>query len=72
MLASVVMAYRPKSTDSIVVVHEFICFMACGISPDQGSNPCLLNWQVNSLPLSHQGRPPFSSYILYIVAAIKF
>ena len=24
---------------------------------DQGSNPCLLLWQVNSLPLSHQGSP---------------
>ena len=26
-----------------------------GIFPDQGSNPCLLNWQVDSLPLSHLG-----------------
>ena len=25
---------------------------------DQGSNPCLLHWQVDSLLLSHQGRPP--------------
>ena len=30
---------------------------ACGIFPDQGSNPCLLHWQVDSLPLSHQGSP---------------
>ena len=27
------------------------------ILPDQGSNPCLLNWQADSLPLSHQGSP---------------
>ena len=27
------------------------------IFPDQGSNLCLLHWQVNSLPLSHQGSP---------------
>jgi len=27
--------------------------------PDQGSNQHLLKWQVNSLPLSHQGSPPF-------------
>ena len=24
---------------------------------EQGSNPCLLHWQVDSLPLSHQGSP---------------
>ena len=27
------------------------------IFPDQGSNPCLLHWQADSLPLSHQGSP---------------
>jgi len=27
------------------------------ILPDQGSNPCPLNWQTDSLPLSHQGSP---------------
>ena len=31
--------------------------VACGIFPDQGSNPCLLHWQADSLPLSHQGSP---------------
>ena len=31
--------------------------MACGIFPDQGSNPCLLHWQAESLSLSHQGSP---------------
>ena len=31
------------------------CCAACGIVPDQGSNPCLLHLQVDSLPLSHQG-----------------
>ena len=30
---------------------------ACGLFLDQGSNPCLLHWQVDSLPLSHQGSP---------------
>ena len=29
----------------------------CGIFPDQGSNPCLLHFQVDSLLLSHQGSP---------------
>ena len=30
--------------------------------PDQGSNPCLLLWQADSLPLSHQGGPLYGSY----------
>ena len=29
----------------------------CGIFPDQGLNLCLLHWQADSLPLSHQGSP---------------
>ena len=29
----------------------------CGIFLDQGSNPCVLNWQADFLPLSHQGSP---------------
>ena len=33
---------------------------AYGIIPDQGSNLCLLHWQVDSLPLSHQGNPTMS------------
>ena len=32
-------------------------FLLQGIFPTQGSNPCLLHWQVDSLPLSHQGSP---------------
>ena len=31
------------------------CSVACGIFLDQGLNPCLLHWQADSLPLSHQG-----------------
>ena len=27
------------------------------VFPDQGLNPCLLHWQADSLPLSHQGSP---------------
>ena len=30
------------STGSIVVTHRLSCSVACGIFPDQGSNPCLL------------------------------
>ena len=31
------------------------------IFPTQGSNPCLLRWQVGSLPLSHQGSPSLAN-----------
>ena len=30
----------------------------CGIFLDQGSNLCPLLWQVDALPLAHQGSPP--------------
>ena len=33
------------------------CSVIYGILSDQRSNPCLLHWQVDSLPLSHQGGP---------------
>ena len=41
-----------------VVVHGLSCSSACRIFLDQGSNLCLLPWQADSLPLSHQGKPP--------------
>ena len=41
------------------VAHGLRISVACGIYPDEGSNLCLLHWQVDSLPLSHQGRPGF-------------
>ena len=41
--ASVVVAHRLSS-----VVHRLSCSAACGIFPDQGSNPCPLHWQVDS------------------------
>ena len=46
-----------SSTGSVVVAHRLSCSKACGIFPDQGSNPCLLHWQADSIPLSHQGSP---------------
>ena len=38
---------------SVVVAHELSCSAACGIFPDQGSNPCPLHWQADSQPLRH-------------------
>ena len=43
----------PGSRGSVIVTHELGCSVACGIFPDQGLNPYLLHWQVDSLPLSH-------------------
>ena len=55
--ASVVVAHGLQSTGSVVVVHGLSCSAACGIFPDQGSNPCPLHWQADSQPLRHQGCP---------------
>ena len=52
---SVVVVPRLSSTNSVGVAHRIICSMAHGILLSQESNPCLLYWQVDSLPLSHQG-----------------
>ena len=57
MRASVAVAQEIQSTGSIAVANRLSCSTACGIFLDQGSNPCLLNWQVDSLPLSHWGGP---------------
>ena len=35
--------------------HRLSSSTARGIFPDQGLNPCLLHWQVDSLPLSRHG-----------------
>ena len=40
------------------MVSRLTCPAGCGIFLDQGSNPCPLHWQADSLPLSHQGSPP--------------
>ena len=38
--ASVVVACGLQSTGSVVVAHWLSCSAACGVFPDQGSNPC--------------------------------
>ena len=56
-VAPVFVAPRLQSTGSLVVVRGFSCSAACGIFLNQSSNPCLLHWHVDFLPLSHQGSP---------------
>ena len=64
---SVIVIPRLQSTDSIVVVPGLSSStVACGIFLDQGSNPCLLNWQMDSLPLSHQESPSKFFHILFL------
>ena len=42
------------------MAHRLGCSVVCGIFLDQGSNPSLLHWQADSLPLSHLGSPCYS------------
>ena len=55
VVASLVVVPGLMGTGLTVTVHGLCCSAAYGIFPDQGSNPCLLHWQVDSLPLSHHG-----------------
>ena len=46
-----------RCAGSAIVAHGLSCSVACGIFPDQGSNPCPLHWQADSQPLRPQGSP---------------
>ena len=46
-----------RRAGSATVAHGPSRSAACGIPPDQGSNPCPLHWQADSQPLRHQGSP---------------
>ena len=46
-----------RRAGSGIVAHGLSCSAACGIFPEQGSNPCPLHWQADSQPLRHQGSP---------------
>ena len=54
--ASAAAAPRLQSTDPTAVVHRLSC-STCGIFPDQGSNLCLLYWQVDSYTTEPAGNP---------------
>ena len=58
-----------RRAGSVIVAHGPSRSAACGIFPDQGSNPCPLHWQADSQPLRHQGSPPLCLYPepLYLV-----
>ena len=51
-----------RRAGSVIVAHGPSCSAACGILPDQGSNPCPLHGQADSQPLRHQGSPTHHSF----------
>ena len=53
-----------RCAGSVVVAHGPSFSTACGIFPDQGSNPCPLHWQADSQPLRHQGSPLLFFFII--------
>ena len=44
-----------RRAGSVNVAHGPSCSAACGVFPDQGSNPCPPHWQADSQSLRHQG-----------------
>ena len=51
-----------KRAGSVVMAHGPSCSAACGIFPNQGSNPCPLHQQADSQPLRHQGSPRIHTF----------
>ena len=68
----------PRRAGSAAVAHGPSRSAACGIFPDQGSNPCLPHQQADSQPLRHQGSPivvflfNWRSTIIYVTKFLKF
>ena len=58
-----------RRAGSVIVAHGPSCSVACGIFPDQGSNPCPLHWQADSQPLCHQGSP-MCVYFIYALSVL--
>ena len=57
IMASLVASTGSRRAGSVAVAHGPSRSAACGILPDQGSNPCPMHWQADSQPLRHQGSP---------------
>ena len=54
-VGSVAVAPGLSGAGSVAVAQGLSCSPARGIFLDQGSNPCLLHWQVDFSTLSHLG-----------------
>ena len=55
--ASLLQSTGSRRAGSVIVAHGPSRSAACGILPDQVSNPCPMHWQTDSQPLRHQGSP---------------
>ena len=60
-----------RRAGSAIVAHGPSCSAACGIFPDQGSNPCPLHWQADSQPLRHLGSPKLC-FLICISSCLNF
>ena len=60
-----------RRAGSAIVAHGPSCSVACGIFPDQGSNPCPLHWQADSQPLRHQGSPSIYFYLFWPALGLR-
>ena len=60
-----------RRAGSATVAHGPSRSAACGILPDQGSNPCPLHWQADSQPLRHQGSPKLT-YLKHAVQGLPW
>ena len=62
-----------RRAGSVIMAHGPSCSAACGIFPDQGSNPCPLHWQADSQPLRPQGSPRVGVFIpIFQMRTLKF
>ena len=60
-----------RCAGSVIVAQGPSCSAACGIFPDQGSNPCPLHWQADSQTLHHQGSPRmFTFYVIFCLERV--
>ena len=56
-----------RCAGSVIVAHGLSCSAACGIFPDQGSNPRPLHWQADSQPLHRQGSPVWMFIVILCI-----
>ena len=52
------------------MARELSCSMACGIFPDQESNPCLLNQQTDSKPADHHWNVNPYIYFIFVFSHV--
>ena len=60
-----------RCAGSVVVAHGLSCSAACGIFPDQGTNPRPPHWQADSQPLHHQGSPLLFFFNIYLFISLS-